>query len=129
VIWAAASFDPETGSIQHGPYRNPPTNTAATADGVVARLGSDHPTRAMASRPQHPDQWRGTGDCRWNRVQWYGGRHIPSLRFGGRQESVGDEIGAGPATPVTYVLDGRQYVSILAGLNAEARVWTFALGE
>jgi quinohemoprotein ethanol dehydrogenase len=35
-------------------------------------------------------------------------------------------IGDGPATPVTYELDGRQYVTIMSG-NAPGRVMTFAL--
>jgi quinohemoprotein ethanol dehydrogenase len=35
-------------------------------------------------------------------------------------------IGNGTGTPVTYELDGRQYVTILSGTNPP-RVWTFAL--
>ncbi|HUF75600.1 MAG TPA: hypothetical protein VMM35_04945, partial [Longimicrobiales bacterium] len=38
------------------------------------------------------------------------------------ESPVGDQ----PATPVTYEIDGRQYVSILAG-NAPPRVLTFTL--
>ena len=40
------------------------------------------------------------------------------------------KISSGLATPVTYELDGRQYVSILAGparSNDPGRVWTFVL--
>jgi outer membrane protein assembly factor BamB len=39
------------------------------------------------------------------------------------------EVGNGTATPVTYELDGRQYVSIAAGGSGGAppRMWTFAL--
>jgi outer membrane protein assembly factor BamB len=38
------------------------------------------------------------------------------------ESPVGDQ----PATPITYELDGRQYVTILAG-NAPPRVWTYTL--
>jgi outer membrane protein assembly factor BamB len=40
------------------------------------------------------------------------------------------EVGAGPASPVTYEIDGVQYVSILAGRGGNTppgRVWTFVL--
>jgi len=37
------------------------------------------------------------------------------------------DVGNGTATPVTYEIDGRQYVTILSGSNPP-RVWTFALG-
>ena len=38
------------------------------------------------------------------------------------------EIGGGTATPMTYELDGVQYVSIAAGAGARvARMWTFRL--
>jgi glucose dehydrogenase len=37
-------------------------------------------------------------------------------------------IGDGPATPITYELDGRQYVTIMSG-NAPPRVMTFALPQ
>ena len=40
------------------------------------------------------------------------------------------QLGRGPATPVTYELDGRQYVTILSGPGGDdgpARVWTFVL--
>ena len=38
-------------------------------------------------------------------------------------------VGDGTATPVTYELDGRQYLSILAGTteNGPPRMWTFVL--
>ena len=36
------------------------------------------------------------------------------------------DVGNGTGTPVTYELDGRQYVTILSGTNPP-RVWTFAL--
>lgn len=37
------------------------------------------------------------------------------------------DVGNGTATPVTYEIDGRQYVTILSGSNPP-RVWTFGLG-
>ena len=36
------------------------------------------------------------------------------------------EVGNGPATPMTYELDGKQYVSIQGGISG-GRMWTFAL--
>ena len=40
------------------------------------------------------------------------------------------ELAPGPATPITYELDGRQHVTILSGPGGDggaARVWTFVL--
>jgi hypothetical protein len=37
-------------------------------------------------------------------------------------------VQAGVATPVTYMIDGKQYVSVLAG-TAKGRVFTFALAN
>jgi glucose dehydrogenase len=40
------------------------------------------------------------------------------------------QLAPGPATPITYELDGQQYVTILSGPGgdeAAARVWTFVL--
>ena len=37
------------------------------------------------------------------------------------------ELEAQPASPVTYMLDGRQYVTIMTGPTEGTRVWTFAL--
>jgi quinohemoprotein ethanol dehydrogenase len=39
------------------------------------------------------------------------------------------QVGLGTATPVTYELDGRQYVTIMGGSGGQfpPRVWTFAL--
>jgi glucose dehydrogenase len=36
-------------------------------------------------------------------------------------------VGVGTGTPATYELDGRQYVTILAGGTTAPRVWTYAL--
>jgi quinohemoprotein ethanol dehydrogenase len=42
-------------------------------------------------------------------------------------------IGENPISPITYSLDGRQYVSVVSGArddeNIPPRVWTFALGD
>jgi quinohemoprotein ethanol dehydrogenase len=39
------------------------------------------------------------------------------------------QVGLGTATPVTYELDGRQYVTIMGGSGGQLppRVWTFRL--
>jgi len=46
------------------------------------------------------------------------------------EELWGVDLPPGPATPMTFELDGRQYVTILSGQGgsgAEGRVWTFML--
>ena len=44
------------------------------------------------------------------------------------EELWASEVGGGTATPVTYELDGRQYVTIASGPEG-GHVWTFALGR
>lgn len=43
------------------------------------------------------------------------------------------QVGGNPVSPITYSIDGRQYVSVAAGPtdddSAPARVWTFALSD
>ena len=63
-------------------------------------------------------------------VFWASGTRLVALDARTGAELWFAEIGRGPASPVTYLLDGRQYVTIAAGLGTPAdpqRVWTFAL--
>ena len=39
----------------------------------------------------------------------------------------GAKLAAGMANPATYMLDGKQYVAILAGRAGKGRIYTFAL--
>ena len=45
------------------------------------------------------------------------------------EELWSTEVGRGTATPMTYELDGVQYLSIAAGLGEGPRMWTFALNR
>lgn len=63
-------------------------------------------------------------------VFWGTGSRLAALDAGTGEELWSAEVGAGTASPVTYEVDGRQYVSIAAGLTSlgsAPRVWTFAL--
>jgi PQQ-dependent dehydrogenase (methanol/ethanol family) len=62
-----------------------------------------------------------------NLVFWGVGSHLRALDARSGAQLWGAEIGSAAATPVTYELDGRQYVTILAGRSGQspARVWTF----
>ncbi len=71
----------------------------------------------------------GTLSTAGNLVFWGSGNQLVALNARTGDELWSAEIGNGPATPVTYVLDGRQYVTIAGGSGASSppRVWTFTL--
>ena len=61
---------------------------------------------------------------------WGTGSRLAALDARTGEELWSADVGAGTASPVTYEVDGRQYVSIAAGLTSlgsAPRVWTFAL--
>jgi PQQ-dependent dehydrogenase (methanol/ethanol family) len=65
-----------------------------------------------------------------NLVFWGTGDRLVALDARSGAELWSAQVGLGTATPVTFELDGRQYVTILAGTEGGAlppRVWTFAL--
>jgi quinohemoprotein ethanol dehydrogenase len=39
------------------------------------------------------------------------------------------QLDPGTGSPITYMLDGKQYVSVLAGRSGDGRLYTFAVGE
>jgi outer membrane protein assembly factor BamB len=64
-----------------------------------------------------------------NLVFWGIGDRFIALNARTGAELWSADIGNAPATPVTFEIDGRQYVTIMAGRTrqAPARVWTFML--
>ena len=64
-----------------------------------------------------------------NLVFWGTGNRMVALDARSGAQLWEAEVGLGTATPVTYELDGRQYVTIMAGSGGQfpPRVWTFAL--
>jgi glucose dehydrogenase len=64
-----------------------------------------------------------------NRVFWGIGNRLVALDARSGAELWSTVVGGGTATPVTYELDGRQYVTIMAGQGGQfpRRVWTFTL--
>ena len=63
-------------------------------------------------------------------VFWGTGARLAALDAHTGEELWSAEVGGGTASPVTYEVDGRQYVSIAAGLTSlgsPPTVWTFAL--
>jgi PQQ-dependent dehydrogenase (methanol/ethanol family) len=72
----------------------------------------------------------GTLSTGGNLVFWGSGNRLVAVDARDGRELWASEVGNGTATPVTYEIDGRQYVTIMAGAGAGAlppRVWTFAL--
>ena len=64
-------------------------------------------------------------------VFWGTGSRLAALDATTGEEVWSAQVGADPGSPVTYEVDGQQYVSIAAGLSSlgsAPRVWTFALG-
>jgi PQQ-dependent dehydrogenase (methanol/ethanol family) len=64
-----------------------------------------------------------------NLVFWGIGNRLVALDAQNGAELWSAVVGTGTASPVTYELDGRQYVTILAGQSGQSppHVWTFAL--
>ncbi len=62
-------------------------------------------------------------------VFWGTGSRLVALDARTGRELWSAEVGRGPASPITYAIDGRQSVTILAGLGGddEPTVWTFSL--
>ena len=72
----------------------------------------------------------GTLSTAGNLVFWGTGSMIVAYDAQNGEELWSAEIGNGTATPATYVLDGRQYVTIAGGVGGRGdppRVWTFTL--
>jgi PQQ-dependent dehydrogenase (methanol/ethanol family) len=74
----------------------------------------------------------GTLSTGGNLVFWGSGDRLVALNATDGRELWSHQVGNGLATPVTYELDGVQYVTVMAGAGAAGgnlppRVWTFKL--
>ncbi len=70
----------------------------------------------------------GTMSTGGNLVFWGSGNRLVAINATTGEELWATEVGGGTATPMTYELDGVQYVSILGGSTREGpRMWTFVL--
>ncbi len=87
---------------------------------------------------ENGEEWRveasgghgGTMATAGDLVFWGSGTRLVALDARTGEELWSAEVGDGTASPVTYEVDGTQYVSIAAGLvsgGGGPRVWTFAL--
>lgn len=139
AVWAAI-----------GQNREPRRRTPAAAE-CVSRLGlawavSPGNERGFESTPLVQDGViYATGgwsvvfavDARTGKLKWRWDPAIPrniALCCGGDTRGLAlhaklweVQLPLGMATPVTWALDGRQYVTVLAGRNQSARMYTFTL--
>ncbi len=116
--------------------------------GTVRGTSGERPPRPPLQGPnnvllawdpaENSEKWRiegtgghgGTMATAGGLVFWGTGSRLAALDAGTGEELWSAEVGAGTASPVTYEVDGRQYVSIAAGLvsmGSPPSVWTFAL--
>jgi PQQ-dependent dehydrogenase (methanol/ethanol family) len=151
--WHPMSFNPNTGLVYiPGQYNQQYFRVAPTFDPVPGRFNTGTGGGGGGTAPPLP----GAGFLvAWDPVRQAERWRIPmATRFnGGTLSTAGNllfsgssdgwllahnattgeklwehQVGSGPATPVTYILDGRQFVSVLAGrgdARGPARVWTF----
>ena len=116
------------------------TGTDRPGEGAPARPTLKGPgTLLLAWNPAtNREAWRvpitgghgGTMSTAGNLVFWGSGTRLIALDARNGQQLWTHEIGRGAGSPVTYSLDGRQYISIAAGTGAgedRPRVWTFSL--
>ncbi|MCY4572021.1 MAG: PQQ-dependent dehydrogenase, methanol/ethanol family [Gemmatimonadetes bacterium] len=117
--------------------------------GTVRGTGGQRPERPALQGPnnvllawdpaENAEKWRieargghgGTMATAGDLVFWGTGARLAALDARTGEELWSADVGPGTATPVTYEVDGTQYVSIAAGLvtgGGAPRVWTFALG-
>jgi len=96
------------------------------------------PTMLLAWDPAaNREVWRvagngghgGTLATAGNLVFWASGSQLLAVDARSGEQLWSAQVGRGPATPITYAIGGRQYVTIAAGLGGAdpPRVWTFAL--
>ena len=86
------------------------------------------PTMLLGWDPvENRERWRvvgrggngGTLSTAGGLVFWGTGRELVALDAVSGEELWGAEVGNGTATPVTFELDGRQYIAIAAGARVE----------
>ncbi|MGD8871429.1 MAG: PQQ-dependent dehydrogenase, methanol/ethanol family [Gemmatimonadota bacterium] len=150
--WRPMSWNPATGLVylpaqntnmyyerQTVEYEKGQWNT-----GTVRGFGTDRPERPEIPGPRtmllgwdpvtNQEVWRapstggngGTMSTGGNLVFRGSGTQLVAHDARTGEELWSADVGNGTATPVTYELDGRQYVTIMGG-TSPPRVWTFAL--
>ena len=109
-----------TGTSWSGAQRTP--RPEMTAPGNLLKAW-DPVRNAEVWRFVAPGSDGGTLSTGGNLVFWAVENRLVALDARSGTQLFSAVIGGGPATPVTYEIDGRQYLTILSG----TRVWAFAL--
>ena len=152
--WRPMAWNPNTGLVYLPAQNN--SSYYVQVDEFVYQPGSWNTGTLLRNRGDVPDRPDLTGpsalllawDRATNREVWRapsrGGLNGGTLSTGGNlvfrgsgaqlivldarsgEELWSTEVGNGTATPMTYELDGKQYVSIQGGISG-GRMWTFAL--
>jgi len=153
--WHTMSWNPGTGLV-YIPATNNNYYYAKEPDfdyrpgvwntGTASKEG-DHPPRPELEGPsnlllawdpaENREVWRvvaegdhgGTVSTAGNLVFWGTDTRLAALDARTGEEVWSAEVGRGAGSPVTFSVDGRQHVSVAAGLTSDGgpRVWTFAL--
>ena len=155
--WHTMSFNPETGLVYlpatNNNYYYEMTGTYEYEQGrwntgTVRSDSGDRPERPALQGPsnlllgwdpvENHEVWRvvaqgdhgGTMTTGGNLVFWATDSDLAALDARTGQELWSADVGGGAGSPVTYSIDGRQYVSVAAGLVSSVGapyIWTFAL--
>jgi quinohemoprotein ethanol dehydrogenase len=150
--WRPMSFNPSTGLV-YLPAQNTTSYYEASPvqyqvgqwnTGASLRTGANGPTRPESRGPRtmllawdpatNREVWRvpstggngGTMSTAGNLVFRGSGNMLVAHDAESGAEIWSADVGNGTGTPVSYELDGRQYVTILSG-TSPPRVWTFTL--
>ncbi len=122
-VWNTGTVRGTTGRCPPRPELNGPRNLLLAWDPAENRE-----VWRIAAQGGHG----GTASTAGGLVFWGTGSRLAALDARTGEELWSGEVGRGAGSPVTYAVDGRQYVSVAAGLvsgGGTPRVWTFALDE
>ena len=155
--WHTMSWNPDAGLVyipatnNNYYYEKSPTfdyRQGVWNTGTVRENTGQRPSRPGLTGPpnlllawdpaENSEVWRvvaqgghgGTVSTGGDLVFWGTGTRLAALDARTGEELWSAEVGRDAGSPVTYSVDGRQYVSVAAGLTAGGgapRVWTFAL--
>jgi PQQ-dependent dehydrogenase (methanol/ethanol family) len=152
--WRPMAFNPGTGfvylPVMHNNYyyeRSPVVYRRGEWNTGVLSNSARRPARPAIAQPatllkawdpvRNAEVWRfpaagsdgGALSTGGDLVFWGIGNRLVALDARSGAELWSAVVGSGTASPVTYELDGRQYVSIMAGQGGQfpRRVWTFTL--
>ncbi len=119
-----------TGTVRENTGRRPPRPELKGPPNLL--LAWDPAENREAWRVAARGRHGGTASTAGGLVFWGTGSRLAALDARTGEELWSGEVGRGASSPVTYAVDGRQYVSVAAGLisgGGAPRVWTFALDE